>query len=60
MPAEADKAIQDMTHEEVLGVFAANMQRMRAVVSTVVTSLDDADCTCKQGLGGQQPSFDLP
>jgi 5'-methylthioadenosine phosphorylase len=51
---------EGVTHDEVLRVFAANMHRMRRVVTDVVTSLDDADCVCKHGFDGQQSSFDLP
>jgi 5'-methylthioadenosine phosphorylase len=53
---------EGVTHEEVLRVFAANMEKVRALLLDVVTALPDADtdCTCRHALDGQTLPFELP
>ena len=49
-------------HDEVLRVFAANMEKVRALLLDVVAALpdDSADCSCRHALDGLRLPFDLP
>jgi 5'-methylthioadenosine phosphorylase len=53
---------EGVTHDEVLRVFAANMEKVRALLLDVVTALPDraADCTCRHVLDGLTLPFELP
>jgi 5'-methylthioadenosine phosphorylase len=52
---------EGVTHDEVLRVFAANMENVRAIVLDAVTALPtDDDCSCRQALDGLTLPFDLP
>jgi 5'-methylthioadenosine phosphorylase len=46
----------------VLRVFAANMEKVRALLLDVVAALPDtaADCTCRHALDGLTLPFELP
>ncbi|MBG0814903.1 S-methyl-5'-thioadenosine phosphorylase [Planomonospora sp. ID82291] len=55
------EAGEGVTHEEVLAFFAANVTRMRSLVTDVVGSLPkDRTCHCATALDGLQLPFDLP
>ena len=50
-----------VTHEEVLRVFAANVERLKALVLDVVPTLPvDDDCSCRRVLDGLALPFALP
>ena len=51
-----------VTHEEVLRVFADNIEVVRALVLDTIAKLPgpDADCTCHHALDGQRLPFELP
>jgi 5'-methylthioadenosine phosphorylase len=51
-----------VTHAEVLEVFGRNVERLKALVRTVVEALPAAasDCVCRHSLDGQHLPFDLP
>lgn len=50
-----------VTHDEVLRVFAANVERLKTLVSAVVPALpSDDDCPCRHALDGLALPFDLP
>lgn len=51
-----------VTHEDVLRVFAANMDKVRALLAEVVSAFPpaDADCSCRHALDGQKLPFELP
>ena len=51
-----------VTHEEVLRVFAENIDRVRTVLVDAVADLPppEADCQCRHALDGQPLPFDLP
>lgn len=51
-----------VTHDEVLRVFAANMERVRALLLDVVEQLppDGDDCSCRHALDGLTLPFELP
>ena len=53
---------EGVTHDEVLRVFAANMEKVRALLLDVVAALPDAsaDCSCRHALDGLRLPFDLP
>jgi len=53
---------EGVTHEEVLRVFAANIDKVRALLVDAVGRLPgpDQDCVCRHALDGQQLPFDLP
>jgi 5'-methylthioadenosine phosphorylase len=53
---------EGVTHEEVLRVFAANMDKVRALLADVVAALPppDADCSCRHALDGLTLPFELP
>ena len=53
---------EGVTHEEVLRVFAANIERVRDLLFDVVAELPpgEADCSCRHALDGQKLPFDLP
>ena len=54
---------EGVSHEEVLKVFAANVDRLRGVLFDVVAGLPaggERDCLCTGALGGMDPGFSLP
>ncbi|MDJ0342360.1 S-methyl-5'-thioadenosine phosphorylase [Streptomyces sp. H10-C2] len=54
---------EGVSHEEVLEVFAANVDRMRTVLFDVVGGLPsgaDRSCLCVDPWGGQDPGITLP
>jgi 5'-methylthioadenosine phosphorylase len=54
---------EGVSHEEVLRVFAANVDRLRGVLFDAVAALPPAgarDCLCATALGGMDPGFALP
>lgn len=54
---------EGVSHEEVLEVFAANVDRMRGVLFDLIGALPDGDardCLCVAPLGGQDPGILLP
>jgi len=53
---------EGVTHDEVLRVFAANMDKIRALLLDVVAALPDtsADCSCRHSLDGLTLPFELP
>jgi 5'-methylthioadenosine phosphorylase len=52
---------EGVTHDEVLRVFAANVGRLKALVSDVVPTLpSDDDCDCRRALDGLTLPFELP
>jgi 5'-methylthioadenosine phosphorylase len=54
------EAGEGVTHEEVLAVFAQNVDRMRTVLFDVVKELPaDRDCPCPHALDGLETGLDL-
>jgi 5'-methylthioadenosine phosphorylase len=52
---------EGVTHREVLRVFAANVERLKTLVSDVVPALPaDGDCPCQHSLDGLTLPFELP
>ena len=52
---------EGVTHDEVLRVFAANVERLKALVLDVVPALPaDDDCSCRRALDGLALPFALP
>ena len=53
---------EGVTHDEVLRVFADNMEKVRALLLDVIAALPDAsaDCSCRHALDGLTLPFDLP
>jgi 5'-methylthioadenosine phosphorylase len=53
---------EGVTHDEVLRVFAENMEKVRALLLDVVVALPDAgaDCSCRHALDGLTLPFELP
>jgi 5'-methylthioadenosine phosphorylase len=53
---------EGVTHDEVLQVFAANMDTIRALLLDIVAALPDtsADCSCRHALDGLRLPFELP
>ncbi|MGV4888797.1 S-methyl-5'-thioadenosine phosphorylase [Streptomyces viridosporus] len=54
---------EGVSHDEVLRVFAANVDRLRGVLFDAVAALpttDERDCPCASALGGMNPGFTLP
>ncbi len=53
---------EGVTHEEVLEVFAANIDRVRQLLLDVIVDLPngDRDCACRHALDGLKLPFDLP
>ena len=52
---------EGVTHEEVLQVFAANIEKVRGLLLDVVRGLPTEDeCTCRHALDGQRLPFALP
>ena len=50
-----------MTHDEVLRVFAANVERLKSLVEDVVPVLPaDDDCSCRRALDGLTLPRPLP
>ena len=52
-----------VSHDEVLRVFAANVDRLRGVLFDAVAGLPgegERDCLCVSALGGMDPGFVLP
>lgn len=51
-----------VTHEEVLRVFAENVETMRDLLLEAIGRLpsSDTDCDCRHALDGQKLPFDLP
>ncbi|GAA4214314.1 S-methyl-5'-thioadenosine phosphorylase [Microbispora amethystogenes] len=55
------EAGEGVTHEEVLAFFAANVERMRTLVSQVVEALpEERPCPCGNALDGIKLPIDLP
>ncbi|GLW26461.1 purine nucleoside phosphorylase [Microbispora amethystogenes] len=55
------EAGEGVTHDEVLAFFAANVERMRTLVSQVVEALpEDRTCPCGNALDGIKLPIDLP
>ncbi|MEV0584026.1 S-methyl-5'-thioadenosine phosphorylase [Nonomuraea sp. NPDC050310] len=55
------EAGEGVTHEEVLAFFAANVARMRTLVSEAVTALPrERTCSCGSALDGIKLPFELP
>ncbi len=53
---------EGVTHDEVLRVFASNIEKVRSLLFEVVAALptNDADCVCRHALDGLTLPFDLP
>jgi len=52
---------EGVTHEEVLRVFAANIEKVRGLLLRAVSALPtDDECTCRDSLAGQRLPFELP
>ncbi|WP_214111082.1 S-methyl-5'-thioadenosine phosphorylase [Acrocarpospora catenulata] len=52
---------EGVTHDEVLAFFAANIERMRTLVSDTVDALpEERECTCGNALDGIKLPFELP
>ena len=54
---------EGVSHDEVLQVFAANVDRLRGVLFDAVAALpadEKRDCPCRTALGGMDPGFELP
>ncbi|MEV6393568.1 S-methyl-5'-thioadenosine phosphorylase [Streptomyces sp. NPDC051907] len=54
---------EGVSHEEVLKVFASNVDRLRTVLFDAVAELpanEDRDCLCTRALGGIDPGIQLP
>lgn len=54
---------EGVSHEEVMEVFAANVDRLRTVLFDAVAGLPvdgDRNCLCTRALGGLDPGFQLP
>ncbi len=54
---------EGVSHQDVLEVFAANVDRLRTVLFDVVADLpatEDRACLCTKALGGWDPGFALP
>ena len=53
---------QGVTHDEVLRVFAANVEKVRGLLVEAIGALPpvDADCSCRHALDGQKLPFELP
>jgi 5'-methylthioadenosine phosphorylase len=53
---------EGVTHDQVLRVFAENMENVRALLLDVVAGLPDAgaDCSCRHALDGLTLPFELP
>jgi 5'-methylthioadenosine phosphorylase len=53
---------EGVTHDEVLRVFAANIEKVRSVLLDAVVALPPtgADCSCRHALDGQKLPFELP
>ncbi|MVO86002.1 S-methyl-5'-thioadenosine phosphorylase [Streptomyces sp. p1417] len=54
---------EGVSHEEVLRVFSANVDRLRTVLFDAVAGLpenDGRDCACAGALGGMEPGIRLP
>lgn len=54
---------EGVSHEEVLRVFAANVDRLRGVLFDAVAALPasgERDCPCGAALGGMDPGIALP
>ncbi len=50
-----------VTHEEVLRVFAGNVQRLRPLMADILAALPtERNCLCAHALDGQRTPFDLP
>ena len=51
-----------ISHDEVLRVFAANIDKVRDLLIDAIGRLPgpDQDCGCRHALDGQQLPFDLP
>jgi 5'-methylthioadenosine phosphorylase len=50
-----------VTHEEVLRVFAENVDRLRDLVGDIVAALPtERDCPCPRTLDGLKTPFELP
>ncbi|ALC22660.1 5'-methylthioadenosine phosphorylase [Streptomyces pristinaespiralis] len=57
------EAGEGVSHEEVLKVFAANVDRLRTVLFDAVAGLpsnDERDCACGDALAGMDPGITLP
>lgn len=55
------EAGEGVTHEEVLSFFAANVERMRALVAQVVEALpEERTCSCGNALDGIKLPIELP
>ncbi|MBG0826342.1 S-methyl-5'-thioadenosine phosphorylase [Planomonospora sp. ID67723] len=55
------EAGEGVTHEEVLAFFAANVTRMRSLVTDLITALPrDRTCPCGEALDGLKLPFELP
>ncbi|MDQ1010218.1 5'-methylthioadenosine phosphorylase [Streptomyces sp. V4I23] len=57
------EAGEGVSHEEVLKVFAANVDRLRTVLFDAVAALpanEDRNCTCGNALAGVDPGIELP
>lgn len=61
---DADAGVEGaggVTHDEVLRVFADNVERLRALVADVVEALPrDGDCSCRRSLDGVHVPLELP
>jgi 5'-methylthioadenosine phosphorylase len=54
---------EGVSHDEVLRVFSANVDRLRGVLFDAVAALpsnEERDCLCTTALGGMDPGFELP
>jgi len=53
---------EGVTHEEVLRVFASNIEKVRALLFDVVAALPptEVDCSCRHSLDGLKLPFELP
>jgi 5'-methylthioadenosine phosphorylase len=57
------EAGEGVSHDDVLKVFASNVDRLRDVLYDAVAALPGngtRDCLCTTALGGMDPGFELP
>ncbi len=59
MDAGADSG-DGVTHAEVLEVFAASIERLKALLAHVAVGLPSDDCPCQHAVDGLRLPFDLP
>jgi 5'-methylthioadenosine phosphorylase len=54
------EAGEGVTHEEVMAVFGANIEHLKALLTEVVGRLPDDDCSCRHAFDGVPLPLELP